>query len=117
MAILIVEDEFLVAAEIRYQLERGGFAAVEHAATERAALAAISARPWDAAIVDANLNGRSIDSVAEALRLKGIPFVIVTGYGREGLSAALAGAPVIDKPFQPATLLSTLIRLCSREPG
>jgi CheY-like chemotaxis protein len=113
MSILMIEDEFLVAAEIRFHLNGGGFHEVEHAATERDALAAIAARDWEAAVVDANLDGVGVERIADALQKKGIPFVIVTGYGRKGLPQAIADVPVIDKPFRPGTLLDTLTRLCA----
>jgi|ERR1051326_1012884 DNA-binding response OmpR family regulator len=117
MAILMIEDEFLVAAEIRFHLEAAGFHEVQHAATERDALTAIHARDWDAAVVDANLNGRGIDGIAKALFAKQIPFVVVTGYGRKGLSKALTDIPVIDKPFQPQTLVNMVARLCGQTSG
>jgi DNA-binding NtrC family response regulator len=108
MSILVVEDEFLVAAEIQFHLDRGGFREVEHAATEGDALAAIAARDWQGAIIDANLNGVGVERIVEALQEKSIPFIIVTGYGRKGLPQAFADVPVIDKPFRTGTLLDTL---------
>jgi DNA-binding response OmpR family regulator len=114
MAILIIEDEFLVAAEIRLHLERGGFRDVEEAVTERDALTAIDARQWDAALLDANLDGVGVERIMEALGAKSIPFAIVTGYGRAGLPNAIADdVPVIGKPFRPGTLIDTVARLCA----
>ena len=110
----MIEDEFLIAAEIRFHLERGGFLDVEHAATEPDALAAIAARDWDAAVVDANLNGRGVDGVAAALRAKGVPFVIVTGYGRDGLSHVPADVTVLEKPFRPETLVEVVAGLLAK---
>jgi DNA-binding response OmpR family regulator len=117
MAILMIEDEFLVAAEIRFHLERAGWSEVTHAATESDALAAIQAGAWEAAVVDANLNGQGINEIAAALRDKGVPFIIVTGYGRNGLPKAVADAPVIDKPFRPKTLVDAVARLCAQRTG
>ena len=117
MTILVIEDEFLVAAEIRFHLERGNLGEIEHAATEREAMAAIAARHWDAAVVDANLNGNGIHGIAAALWSKSIPFVIVTGYGRKGLSLPLDDIQVIDKPFDPQTLVEAVARLCTQGNG
>lgn len=117
MAILMIEDEYLVAAEIRFHLERAGFFDVQNAATEADALAAIHERQWDAAIVDANLNGRGIDNIASALSAKAIPFMIVTGYGIDGIPDSVAGVPVLEKPFRPQRLVDELFRLCSRKSG
>jgi CheY-like chemotaxis protein len=115
MAILIIEDEFLVAADIRSCLERGGLRDLEHVSTESDALSAIAARDWDTAVVDANLNGRGIDRIAAALNQKNVPFVIVTGYGRQGLPQAVADVEVINKPFAPRRLVDAVRQLCARE--
>lgn len=117
MAILMIEDEFLVAAEIRFHLERGGLGEVEHVATELDALAAIASRNWDVAVLDANLNGRGIEGIAAALSDRKVPFVIVTGYGRKGLPPAVAHVTVINKPFQPKVLVETVSRLCLERNG
>ena len=110
MAILVVEDEFLVAAEIRLHLERGGLGPIEVAATEQEALAALTAGKWDAAVVDANLNGQTSERVVEALSQKNVPLVIVTGYGRSGLPDTYDKIPVLDKPFRPRELVDVVSR-------
>jgi len=115
MAILVIEDEFLIAEEIRFHLKSGGFLEVEHAATETNALAAIAGGDWDGAIVDANLDGQGVERIAAALQAKGIGFVIVTGYGRQGLPAAVADVPVIAKPFRPSTLIDALTQCVRKE--
>lgn len=104
----MIEDEFLVATEIQYHLQRGGFTDVAHVATEKDALAAIADRNWDAAVVDANLNGRGIGTIAAALLQKNVPFVIVTGYARESLPASVAHVAVIYKPFHSKNLLDAV---------
>jgi len=111
----MIEDEFLVALEIRFHLENAGFTGVQHAATEADALTAIDAQNWNAAVVDANLNGRGIDRIAAGLFAKRIPFVIVTGYGQEGLPASVTGIKVIKKPFHPRNLVDTVAALFSRD--
>jgi DNA-binding response OmpR family regulator len=113
MAILMIEDEFLVAEEIRFHLEQAGFTGVQHAATEVGALGAIGSGDWHAAVVDANLNGCGIDRIASALFARRIPFLILTGYGREGLPQSVAGITVLNKPFLPQTLVDTVGRLCA----
>lgn len=111
MRILMIEDEYLVAAEIRLCLNRAGFAEIVHAATENDALKRISDGSWDAAVVDANLNGRRLDAIADALFERGIPFVIVTGYDRRRLPERVAGITVIDKPFRSEVLVDAVSSL------
>jgi DNA-binding response OmpR family regulator len=114
MKILMIEDEYLVAAEIRLCLTRAGFSEIEHAATEDEALKHISDNRWDAAVVDANLDGRRIDAVADALFERGIPFVIVTGYDRRNLPERLGSVAVVEKPFRSKTLVDAMSRLFPR---
>jgi DNA-binding response OmpR family regulator len=117
MRILIIEDEYLVAAEIKYCLNAAGYAETEHAATEKDALARISEGNWDAAVADANLNGSGIERIADALLGRGIPFMIVTGYGRSSLPANLSEIPVVDKPFRSQALVSAVANLFARPAG
>ena len=56
-------------------------------------------RPIDAAVLDANLNGRSVTPVAEALAQRNVPFVFATGYGETGGAPGGFDAPVIRKPY------------------
>jgi len=110
----MIEDEYLVAEEIRLCLTRAGFSHVEHAATENEALKWISDAAWDAAIVDANLDGRNLDAIADALSERGIPFVIVTGYKRKSLPERLSGVTVVEKPFRSKTLVDAVSSLFPR---
>jgi CheY-like chemotaxis protein len=114
MKILVIEDEYLVAEEIRHCLLRGGFGESVHAATEGDALKSIFETGWDAAVLDGNLNGRSVDSIAEALLERRIPFVIVTGYDRRSLPERVRDMVVIEKPFRWKTLMDAVSNLVAR---
>jgi CheY-like chemotaxis protein len=112
--ILVIEDEALIAADMLEAMQAAGAVQVEYAATEAEALAAIGQKRWDAALADANLSGRGIDQVAAALREHGIPFIIVTGYGRNNLSSDLADIPLIEKPCAGRQLVKAVSLLCAR---
>jgi DNA-binding response OmpR family regulator len=107
----MIEDEYLVAEEIRLYLARAGFSGIEHAATEDEALRCISGTAWDAAVVDANLDGHNIDAIADALYTRGVPFVIVTGYNRKSLPERLSGVTVVEKPFRSNALVDAVSSL------
>jgi CheY-like chemotaxis protein len=109
--ILVIEDEFLVAIDIQSQLTKAGASHVEHAATEKDALKRISNAGWDAAVVDANLNGRSIERVAAASIHDHVPFIVVTGYNHESLPEELLHIPLLSKPVQGHHLVQELARL------
>ena len=73
-----------------------------------AALAMIESGGFDAAILDANLAGISADPAASALRARGLPFVLVSGYSPGQLKEAFMGAPCLDKTGSPECLIQAL---------
>lgn len=107
--ILIVEDEYLIGAMISDFLEDFGAIPVGPVASVAEALAKIAEHPLDIAVVDWNLKGESGSAIGTALRERGIPFVISTGYGV--VEAAFADAPVLNKPYGPHVLATELERL------
>ncbi|MCZ0962636.1 response regulator [Paracoccus benzoatiresistens] len=102
--ILVVEDEPLVAMDIRTELEGAGAGPVQVARTVDAALSALNERSFDAALLDGNLKGQPVDPVAEALRRSRTPFCFVSGYGRDHLPQGFDDVPLIQKPFPPPVL-------------
>ena len=53
----------------------------------------------DLAVLDYNLGAENSESIAEALKNRGIPFLFATGYG-SGLDAArYAKVPIVTKPY------------------
>jgi CheY-like chemotaxis protein len=59
-------------------------------------------------VLDMNLNGESALPVADALRARAIPFLILSGYGAEVLAEAHRHVPILSKPFDPARLVEVL---------
>jgi DNA-binding response OmpR family regulator len=109
--VLIVEDEPLIALEIQSILSRAGFAIAGCVASVDKALAVLEREDCDAAVLDANLRGKSIESVALALCQRGTPFCFVSGYGRVYLPAPFQDAPLLSKPFAPDVLVQAVSRL------
>jgi CheY-like chemotaxis protein len=106
--ILIVEDEPMVAYVLAEFLTDAGFEVGGVAGRLEAALALIERGGFDAAVLDANLAGVSAGPVATALRARGLPFIVVSGYLPRQQDAAFAGAPCLQKPCKPELLLKTL---------
>ena len=92
--ILVAEDEVMIAMLLADMLDELGY-------TVAAEAASIDERKtdFDLAILDADLKGRSVSPVADALVARDIRFVFVTGYGDHGLSA-YRDWPTLRKPFQ-----------------
>jgi CheY-like chemotaxis protein len=45
---------------------------------------------------------------ADALAVRGVPFVFATGYGERGIPERHRARPVLQKPFQPHDLKQAL---------
>lgn len=104
--VLVIEDEPLVSMEIEACLSEAGAAIVGPAGTVARALQLIESETFDGAFVDANLGGETADEIATALAAKGIPFLFLTGYGREALPGAFRETAVIEKPYTREQLVA-----------
>lgn len=109
--VLVVEDESLVAMLLETILEDMGCTPVGPASNidEGEALARDEAA-LDAALLDVNVAGRQVFSVAAALKARGVPFVFSTGYGEGGLPDEWRGNPTIQKPFTEAAIRDALMK-------
>ena len=112
--VLIVEDELLIAMDLERTLGRHGYRVLGPATTVAAALRLLDGETPDAALLDVNLRGEMVTPVAEALRARGVPFVLASAYDRAQLTAeVLAGAPNVGKPANVRRLLAALTRAVS----
>lgn len=103
--ILVVEDEPLLAMDIVGQLEDAGAIVVGPAASVIAALGLIEQYRFDAALLDANLDGFAVDDVAASLARINVPFAFMSGYGKESLPASFEDVQLLPKPFNAGQLL------------
>jgi DNA-binding response OmpR family regulator len=108
--VLIVEDAVLLALELETGLSEAGAEVVGPAYELEEALALLD-QPIDAAVLDANLNGRSVTPVAELLAQRKIPFVFATGYGETGGAPGGFDAPVIRKPYDVTQVAAAVAEL------
>jgi CheY-like chemotaxis protein len=111
-AILVVEDDYLVADDIVAVLRRAGARVAGPVATGEDALSLIQEEgSLDLAVLDVKLRREVVYGVAEALEARGVPFVFATGYDRADLPDRFAGAPLIEKPFDAGQLVRVLAAL------
>jgi len=108
--VLIVEDAVLLALELETGLSEAGAMVVGPAYELEEAMALLD-QPIDAAVLDANLNGRSVTPVAEVLHQRKVPFVFATGYGETGGAPAGFEAPVIRKPYDVTQVAAAVAEL------
>ena len=110
--ILIVEDEYIIAREMNAILTAWGAAVVGPAPTVTEALGLMAAHPQLAcAVLDINLRGELVYSLADALLERRIPVIFVTGYGAGSIPPAYAAMPRCEKPVDVAALGEAIRRL------
>jgi CheY-like chemotaxis protein len=102
--VLIVEDEVLVAMHLEDLLTAMGHSIVGPATRLAEAMALAREEDFEFALLDMNLAGTLSLPVADILRVRGIPFLFVTGYGYEGIAAGYGNEPVLRKPYAPKDL-------------
>lgn len=108
LKVLVVEDEALVSMLVEDMLTDMGCAIVGPAAEIEEALRLAGSADIDAALLDVNLGGRPIFPVADALKIRGVPFAFASGYGEAGLTEDHRGSTVLQKPFREADLRRVL---------
>jgi CheY-like chemotaxis protein len=115
---LVVEDEPLIAMLLEDMLADLEMTIAGVAESVPAALDLVeTGEGIDAAILDMNLRGRSVEPVAERLAALGIPFLFASGYGADALTSKHAGAPVLPKPFRREALEEALQQVFRAEPA
>lgn len=107
--VLIVEDEYLIADDLRNALTGAGAEVLGPIGSVEGATDFIAGEPRiDAAILDVNLRGEMVFPVADALRERGVPFAFATGYDQWALPDRFADAPRYEKPFNVERITAVL---------
>ena len=113
--ILLVEDDFLIAYDVKAQLEDAGMEVVGPASSNEDADALIQPGAVHAAVLDMDLGGVTSFPTASRLKDLGIPFVFVTGNDQAELKGSLAGSAVHTKPVHFPRLIDTLKNLTASD--
>jgi len=102
--VLLIEDEYFIADEVRRILVSAGAEVVGPMATVAHANAAVDKGDFDCAVLDLNLRDESAIEVGDRLLAGGHAFVIATGYGSPAVPDRLKVVPRLEKPYDPMTL-------------
>lgn len=103
--VLIVEDEPVLALDMKAIVESLGFRLFASAVTLEDALYQIADHTPDLAILDANLAGHSSEPVAELLQARGVPLIFTTAFSDLAhMSRSLVHVPRLSKPVTACKL-------------
>ena len=105
----------MVAWLLEDTLAELGCAVVGPAAGVKEALAMIEEKVIDVAVLDVNLNGEMSYPIADALVVRGVPFVFSTGYDKDRMPDGYQIFPVLQKPYHASELSDMLAKLLTPE--
>jgi DNA-binding NtrC family response regulator len=121
LRVMLVEDEMLVSLMVEEMLTDVGCIVVGPFARVDQALLAALHQSVDIAVLDVNVAGVKVYPVAEALAARKIPFLFLTGYGREAVPKEHPDWAFCSKPFRADKLLTMLeeqvTRHCTARPN
>lgn len=104
--VLIVEDSYLLALTLEDMLTDSGAEVVGIAPSVAIALKAMEDHSIDIACLDINLGSETSFPIADALALRGIPFVFVSAYEADAVPPAHRHRPFVSKIEAHLELLS-----------
>lgn len=108
-AVLIVEDEALVALDLVAVLEDRGFTVVGPAATVEQAMELIDRHQLSLAILDVNLGrDETSEPIAKRLKRDGIRFFVTSGYSAQQRAPVFNDVPSFDKPVNVSLIVSAV---------
>ena len=112
LRVLVLEDDTLIAMYLQELLEDSGCTVIGPAPRVGKALELLQLHEPDVAILDLNLAGVCPTAVAEVLRSRRVPFLILSGYNESELDdALLRGVPRLTKPVRIQELLEHIAAL------
>jgi hypothetical protein len=116
-AVLVLEDCYLLAEDVRKLLEHAGASVVGPYADAAAAVAAVDQERPSCAIIDIALGFGALGfganfAPAKALLARGLPIAFLTGYGAEVVPPELSQIPHLIKPANGEAIICTVEGLC-----
>ena len=108
--VLIVEDEYFIAADLKRALKQQGAEVVGPVGNLSAGFD-LADTPLDAAVLDVNLEEALSYPIADRLRARRVPYLFLTGYDGWSLPATYRDDARLAKPFAIHAVMEMLERL------
>jgi DNA-binding response OmpR family regulator len=114
LSVLVVEDRYLIAAEIGDEVTRlGGQLLGPTRDIDGAERILETTRP-DLAVLDVSLDGGLVYELAARLKALGVPFLFQTGYDEAVIREEWRDRPRLTKPVNARRLCEELLKLAKR---
>jgi CheY-like chemotaxis protein len=114
LAVLVVEDDYYLANDTQKTLEAAGARVAGPYARVAESLSRLAEGHVDCGVIDVNLGEGPSFTTARALKQRQVPFVFLTGYGRETLPDDFDGVELLEKPVDPRALVQAIARACGK---
>jgi DNA-binding response OmpR family regulator len=109
--VLLVEDDFLVSAEVELALAAAG-AEIARTRTVEDAVALADEENLAAAILDIRLGRDSVAPVARRLTERGVPFFFYSGQvDIDAIRAEWPHRKIVAKPARPRTIVNAIVEV------
>ena len=113
MRVLVVEDEYYIAAEIKRALDQAGAVVVGPVGILEDGLE-LADEELDAALLDVNLHGKTSFEVAERLDRRGVPFVFLTGDDSWAMPLRYESVARLTKPYLLSKVIEAVEHMVAR---
>jgi DNA-binding response OmpR family regulator len=114
LRVLVVEDDYYVAAEICDALRASGAEIIGPSPDIAHGLHLVRSERIDCAVLDIELHGDLSFDLAHELKRRGTPSVFATGYDDSVLPREFSTSIYLEKPVNLDALLQAVQSLCSR---
>jgi CheY-like chemotaxis protein len=115
--ILLVEDDLLIALEVKSIVREAHGEIIAHAPNLPRALKLADTPNLSFAILDFWLGSKDSLPVAAKLRADGVPFIFHTASNVPVLSEIWPRVPIVPKPTTSGRLVSTLVSVVAKRPS
>ncbi|MDB5506793.1 MAG: response regulator protein [Devosia sp.] len=105
--VLIIEDEWLIAEDLKLTLQALGCEVLGPAASCERALDILNRERPDVAFVDLYLGPDTCEAVIKECERQGISIVVCTGETKKYLPEFCADKPLLSKPYTPDDVART----------
>lgn len=109
--VLIVEDQYLIAADLSRAVKTLGAQIIGPVASIEAARAEMAENQVDIVFLDINLNDEMAFPLADELERGGIPFIFATGHDWAIIPERFKSKPRLEKPFTVQSLQAVVRQL------
>ncbi len=107
--VLLVEDNFLVALDVKAALVELGFEVLGPASDSAGAIALVDrSAPFAFAVLDVTLQDGTCAPVIAKLQSLVLPFLLLTGYAEPDLDNLGPSTAIVTKPFARAALVAAI---------